>query len=427
MGLIAAIVSLRAFADDADYEEDPINYSKAPTTDVVAKLQRQVASGKVTLKFDPERGYLDSVLEALHIPACSQMLVFSKTSFQGKIITPKHPRALYFNDDAYIGFVHSGDVLEFAAADPQLGAVFYTLDQKAVTRPQIIRQTGNCLECHASSMTRDEPGFIVRSVYPDASGQAILSDGTYVTNDSSPIKERWGGWYVTAKSGASGYMGNITYDDGEDVNQPPDPRGANVLDLAKLPTRPDLGIYLKPTSDVVALCVHAHQTDIHNRIARANYGVREAMKYQAVLNKALGDPGSHRSDSTISRIKSSCEPLVEGLLFSEEVEFPGKVEGTSGFAEYFSKLGPRDGKGRSLRDFDLQRRLFKYPCSYLIYSAAFDALPREAKDYIYQRMFDILSGKDQSKEFANLTPIDRGNVLEILRATKRDLPKYWVR
>ena len=251
--------------NDADYEEDPINYSKAPTTDVVAKLRQEVAEGQVTLKFDPERGYLDSVLAALHIPTCSQMLVFSKTSFQGKIITPKHPRALYFNDDAYIGFVHSGDVLEFAAADPKLGTVFYTLDQKPAARPQIVRQTASCLECHASAMTRDEPGFIVRSVYPDVSGQPILSDGTYVTNDTSPIKERWGGWYVTAKSGAAGYMGNITYDDGEDTNQPPDPRGANVLDLATLPTRPDLAIYLQATSDVVALCVHAHQTDIHNQ------------------------------------------------------------------------------------------------------------------------------------------------------------------
>ena len=148
------------------------------------------------------------------------------------------------------------------------------------------------------------------------------------------------------------------------------------------------------------------------------------MKYQAVLNKALGEPANHRSDSTISRIKSSCEPLVEGLLFSDEVEFPAKVQGTSGFAEYFSKLGPKDSKGRSLRDFDLQRRLFKYPCSYLIYSAAFDALPVEAKEYVYQRMFDILSGKDQSKEFATLTPIDRQNVLEILRGTKKDL-RYW--
>src|SRR5206468_981703 len=151
--------------------------------------------------------YLESVLKELKVPASSQMLVFSKTSFQGRIISPRHPRALYCNDDAYVGFVPNGDVVELAASDPQLGAVFYTLDQKPAAKPKIVRRVGECLECHASSMTREEPGFVVRSVFPDSSGHPILTNGTFQTTDASPMKQRWGGWYVTGRSGASGYMG----------------------------------------------------------------------------------------------------------------------------------------------------------------------------------------------------------------------------
>jgi hypothetical protein len=104
----------------------------------------------------------------------------------------------------------------------------------------------------------------------------------------------------------------------------------------------------------------------------------------------------------------------------------GQVRGASGFAERFSAIGPRDRKGRSLRELDLNRRLMKYPCSYLIYSPAFDALPRGIKDPIYRRLWEVLSGQERGERYrSRLSLADRRSVLEILRDTKKDLPQYF--
>jgi hypothetical protein len=103
----------------------------------------------------------------------------------------------------------------------------------------------------------------------------------------------------------------------------------------------------------------------------------------------------------------------------------GPIKGTSGFAEEFTQLGRRDTQGRSLRDFDLQTRLFKYPCSYLIETPAFDALPPDVREYVLLRIWKILQGKDASPAFKHLTELDRTAIREILIATKPGLPKYW--
>jgi hypothetical protein len=111
------------------------------------------------------------------------------------------------------------------------------------------------------------------------------------------------------------------------------------------------------------------------------------------------------------------------MLFTEEAPLTARVTGTSAFAGEFAAEGPKDSKGRSLRDFDLRTRLFKYPCSYLIYSEAFDALPGALKETIYKRLFDILTGKDKASE--SIQPQTRLAILEILRETKAGLPVYW--
>ena len=103
-----------------------------------------------------------------------------------------------------------------------------------------------------------------------------------------------------------------------------------------------------------------------------------------------------------------------------------RITGTSSFAADFSARGPRDSKGRSLRDFDLKTRLFRYPCSYLIYSRAFDSLPKEVKEYIYQRLWEIFNGRRTGKEDPQLTSADGKAIVEILSETKQDLPDYWM-
>jgi hypothetical protein len=405
-----------------DFDREPISYGTATPDNRVSRLFDQIAAGQKQLAYESDLGFVKSLLAELEVPLSSQMLVFSKTSMQRHRISPETPRALYFNDDVYVGYCQQGDVIEIAAADPQLGAVFYTIDQDRSAPPLLRRQTDNCLICHASSQTKDVPGYVVRSVFTQKSGLPILSAGTYRIDHTSPLDKRWGGWYVTGTHGAQKHLGNLIAGGKVDPDKVDNAAGLN---LVSLDGRFDADGYLTPHSDIVALMVFEHQADGHNHITRANFQTRQAMHYQNALNREMGEPADRVWDSTKSRIKSACEPLVEYLLFSGEAPLSAKIQGTSGFAEEFPSRGPRDSQGRSLRDFDLTRRLFKYPCSYLVYSSSFAALPAEARDYVLRRMWEVLSGKDQSAPFAHLSPADRAAVLAILRETLPNLPDYW--
>ncbi|HZV03912.1 MAG TPA: hypothetical protein VE999_02380 [Gemmataceae bacterium] len=405
-----------------DLDREPINYSTAEPHNAVERLQERLDDGRTKLTYEDGTGYLRSVLRELNVPLSSQMLVFSKTSLQRQRINPRTPRAIYFGDDTYIGFCQKGDLMEVTAVDPQLGAVFYSLNQKKSDKPRFQRQTDNCLICHASSFNQGYPGHLARSVFADGLGLPLLASGTYRIDHTSPLRQRWGGWYVTGTSGKQTHLGNLIVRGNprpEDIDNSPN---VNVTNLDRyFKTSP----YLTPHSDIVALMVMEHQTEMHNRLTRANMQTRIALRDEAEFNKALGRPADYRSDSTLSRIKNAGEPVVRYMLFCEEAPLSDPLKGTSGFAEEFAKRGPRDGKRRSLRDFDLKRRLFAYPCSYLIYSEAFDALPAPAKDYVMRRLWEVLSGKDASKEFAHLSTADRQAILEILRETKPNLPDYW--
>jgi hypothetical protein len=309
-----------------------------------------------------------------------------------------------------------------AAIDPQLGTVFYSLEQKQAAKPRFARRKETCMTCHGSSQNQGFPGLLVRSVYADGAGYPVLSLGTHRIDHSSPLDQRWGGWYVTGTSGKQTHRGNLIVRDHHDLEKLNPAAGTNVTDLSR---RFKTSAYLTKHSDIVALMVLEHQTEMHNRITRANFQTRLALYEEAEINKALGKPAGQHSDSTLSRIKNAGEPLVQYLLFSEEARLTEPIKGTSDFAREFVQRGPRDRKGRSLRDLDLQRRLFKFSCSYLIYSEAFDSLPGPVKDYVLRRLWEVLSGKDKSKEFAHLSVADRQAILEILLATKRHLPAYW--
>ncbi len=420
--VLIALASAVRPATAADLDAEPIRYSKAPADNAVSRLIDRIESGQTTLTRDEDHGYLRSVLRELAVPESSQVLVFSKTSLQRQRIGPKTPRAIYFNDDVYVGFCLRGDVMELSAADPHLGATFYTLDQHADGERRITRQTDACLICHASSQSQGLPGHLVRSVFADRQGQPILSAGTYRTDHTSPLRERWGGWYVTGTCGKQVHLGNLIAPARGRVEAEENTANVNVTDLRD---RFTVGLYPTPHSDIVALMTLEHQTEGHNRLTRANLLTRVALHEEAELNKALCRPADYRSESTTSRIRSAGEPLVKYLLFSGEAKLTDRVEGTSGFAREFAARGPFDRQGRSLREFDLEHRLFKYPCSYLIYSRSFDGLPGPVHDYVLRRLFDVLSGKDTGADFAHLSAADRQAILEILRDTKPDLPDYW--
>ena len=427
--VLTAFVTLPLLSGSArgqyEYNQKPINYANAAVSDPIAQLQKRIMSGKVELRTRGDQGYLRSLLAELGILESSQTLVFSKTSFQREGIHPSTPRAIYFDDDTYIGYVQGGDVLEVATTDPNIGTVFYTLDQYARGKLKFVRQTDNCLQCHASTMTRDVPGLMMRSVYPDPRGQPILSEGTKVTTHESPFNERYGGWYVTGRHGGydlQKHMGNLLGKSRDDA-EPVDPKaGSNVTDLSKYF---DTSAYLTPHSDIVAMTVLAHQVEAHNLITRANYACKFALRDARIMNEALGQPLDEMSDSTHRRINSPAETLLKYMLFCDEPPLAATIEGTSTFTRDFAARGPRDSKGRSLRDFDLTKRTFKYPLSYLIDSHGFDGLPEQTKARFYLRLHEVLTGKDQDKAFLHLSTEDRHAILDILRETKKDLPAYF--
>jgi hypothetical protein len=373
----------------------------AVASDPIAELQQKMKSGQAKLEFEKDHGYLVSLLKALKVPVSSQTLVFSKTSLQSERISPKTPRAIYFNDDVYVAWVQGSGLIEVMSTDPQKGSVFYVLSQERSDHPEFERSSGHeCSVCHyvAEAAPKFVPRLLVSSVIPDTTGNV---DGTFPIEptDQSPMKERWGGWYVTGTHGNQLHAGNIVLARPASLfNGLPSAatsKSANVVDLKSfLDTTP----YLTPHSDIVALMVLVHQKEVANRIVLAN---------------SKGDAAA----------KETGEALVKAMLFAGAVPLTSPVKGTSNFAAEFAGQGPRDSRGRSLRDFDLRTRLFRYPLSYLIYSKSFDALPAGVKSYVYRRLREILSGEDKSKDFAYLGTADRTAILEILRATKPDFPR----
>ncbi len=405
--------SSSVIAQSDSFEGPPINYLTAEVHDPVAELALKVESGEVNLEYDDEHGYLKSVLEALEVPVSSQTLVFSKTSLQLQRISPRRPRALYFNDNVYVGWCQRGDVVELAATDAHQGAMFYTLKQTPDSPPKFVRDRGQCLTCHASSRTQNVPGYLVRSVFSDEAGQPILGSGTFTTDHTSAFDERWGGWYVTGQHGSMRHMGNILYKEDEDHSDRE--AGANITSLEKLiATEP----YLAPHSDLVALMVLEHQTQMHNAIAAANYETRQAIHQSFQMNEFLGREKDFLSESAVRRINSSADRVLQYLLMCDEFPLKNAVSGTSEFAKDFSNRGIKDSKGRSLRDLDLTNKLFRYPCSYLIYSDAFDALPAEVRSLVIAKLKAILEEPGDAPEYEHLTPELRREVLEILRDTK---------
>lgn len=397
------------------FEKPPIEYSTTTVNDPIAGLQKRMNDGSFELQYDDKHGYLPSLLKALDVPVSSQVLVFSKTSLQLRHINPRQPRAIYFNDDVYIGNTRHGEVFEISAVDPKQGGVFYTLEQRRSEKPTFVRDKGQCLTCHASSRTADVPGHLVRSVYSDRAGHPMIGSGTFTTDHTSPFQQRWGGWYVTGLHGKMRHMGNVLAGSRTEPEKLDVEDGANVTDLSE---RVDVSPYLTPHSDIVALMVMEHQSRMHNLITRANFETRIAANQDRIMNEMLGRDPEYRSESTQRRIASVSDNLLAYMLLSGEFELECPVEGVSGFTEEFSSVGPRDSRGRSLRELDLTTRLFKYPCSYLVYSSAFDALPDAVHEHVSRRLVAILDGTDTSDEFAHLNRRDRQAIYEILSETK---------
>lgn len=375
--ILSGPTALDALGQDS-FDLPPIRYSESISKDPVALLERKIQRGELVLPQDPQFGVLPGLLKELNVPVESQVLVFSKTSLQIHKISPSNPRALYFNDSVYVGYVPGSSILELVANDPDLGAVFYTLDfaplAEANQGVQLVRDRGQCLSCHATSRTENVPGYLVRSIYPDASGRPRTGTSSYTTDYRSLFQTRWGGWYVTGTHGQMRHLGNAFALDRSDPQKMDLEAGAN---RSELPSRVQPKLHLQPHSDLVALMVLEHQIRVHNLITKANYEARQAVAMDVSMNQALGRDSGYRSESTQRRIQSAASSLADAILMRNESPLEQVVQGTSTFAETFASQGPLDSQNRSLRQFDLQTRLFRHRLSYLIYTPEFQALPKE--------------------------------------------------
>jgi hypothetical protein len=383
-----------------------IGYSSLPLTDPVTALSRKIEQGQVRLAFDPVTGYLPAVLKALDIPVESQMAVFSKTSIQAMRIEPSNPRVLFFNDAVIVGWVRGG-YLELASHDPRRGMVFYRLDQRlseyrkrmaAATPESPFTRRQDCLRCHMTAATFGVPGVLLRSVFPSRSGVPLINAPQYDTDGRMTFDKLWGGWYVTGSSGPALHMGNLI---AVDEAHPELMLEGGPVHLDSLEGKCGPQTRLTPYSDIAALLVFEHQVRIMNLLTRAGWESRIALA------------GNH---SLTLPARAALNELADDMLFIGEAPLQGEIEGTSGFAEAFASRGPRDREGRSLRDLSLRGRLLRYPCSYMVYSKAFEALPAQARAAVYRRMWKALSSKPAA---------DRDAIVEILRETKSGLPDYF--
>jgi hypothetical protein len=388
-------------------DDRAIAYSTAPVNNVVERLNRELEAGTARLTFEGRSGYLQSAIDALKLPIDSQLLVFSNASLQGRLVNPSNPRALFFDDKVVLAWVRDAELLEVAAHDEKAGVVFYSLEQRPAERA-VFKREFRCLGCHLAADTLGVPGLLMFSTMPETADRAMR---IATTDQRSPIAERWGGWFVTGNSGAAQHLGNRV----------PALDGRTRGEVSSVTGLFDADGFRGFSSDIAALLTFSHQTQMTNLLTRASWEARAA-------DPAL-HPGAPTSAGELELVETVmrgvAEEVVDYMLFVDEAPLPNPVAGRSGFAERMSASGPRDRRGRSLYELDLTRRLMKYPCSYLIYSPAFDALPPLAKDPIYRRMWQLLSGDAREPRYRSLSLADRRAIVEILKDTKPNLPAYF--
>ena len=352
-----------------------------------------------TLDTSGDLPFLLSLLKELEVPVSSQMLVFTATSLQKGLISARNPRALYFNDDTYVGYVPRGRI-EVISLDPELGGIFYIFDRLQPGYRPAVRRSSECMNCHAPRHLDNIPGLVVESVVPGLTGGGERAFRRERSGHSIPLGDRFGGWHLTGAGEAMPHNWSnmlLIRKNGQAIEEP-NPPGE----------RCDLSRYPLETSDLLAQLLHEHQIGFVNRALRAGYRYRELAAAGTVDGAAL------RELST---------PLVEYLLFTDEAALAPGTIGDSPFASDFQAVGKRDAAGRSLRDLELQTHLLRYRCSYMIYSPVYTGLPEALRRDVYSRLASALGSEAPADEAssAHLPAEERQAIREILAAT---LPEF---
>jgi hypothetical protein len=381
-----------------DLEAAPHRYYERPTNDRFAKLRKDIEVGRVTLDRSGEKQFLLSLLAALEIPESSQMLVFSTTSLQLSLISPSNPRALYFNEDTYLGFVPGGRI-EIVSIDPELGGIFYIFEIPRNEAPIAVERSRRCMNCHAGSESGYVPGLVIKSVVPARHGGTIDAFRVDQTGHAIPLEERFGGWYLTGRHGLTNHWANSIGRAGA---------GESITKEPVLPgQRFSFSRYAVGTSDILPQLIHEHQAGFVNRVLQAGYAAR------TILHGSAEITGENRA-----RLQAQIRDIVGYILFADEAPLPnGGIEGDVTFLNDFRKNRRTDKSGASLKDFDLKSRLFKYRCSYMVYSPFLSSLPAIVKEGVLEGLKDALRGGPVG---SHLPEAERGAIRSILRETHKD-------
>jgi hypothetical protein len=404
LAVLLCILPLRAQVDSWDLP--PVKYSDTLATDRLSSIIEKWSKDPSSWKGKTPLERMRSVMAALHVPEASQILVYSKTSKQNGLIYPANPRAIYFSQDCYCGYVPGG-VMEIAIEAPQLGPVYYVVDLGDATTPmRADRDTNDCLSCHGTGRTENVPGMLVRSVYPDEEGHPLLAQGSALITHQSPIRERWGGYYVTGKISLP-HLGNRTYTD----RLAAEPARSELKDLKE---KIDTTRYACATSDIVALMVLEHQCQAHNLLTAASMNYKRAY----YLGKAMDAAGNPDEGSAGRVADHSAAQIVDWFLFSDEATLgEDGVEGSEDFQKQFSAMFPRTSEGDSLADFQLNTRIFKNRCSYMIYSEAFKQLPERVKSAVIAGLKKVLESETLDDAHKDIKISERKRIAKILHET----------
>jgi hypothetical protein len=326
---------------------------------------------------------------------------------QGGLIDPRNPRALYFSDSVYVGWVPGG-LIEVASTDAVLGPVYYSLDPQDArqARRTFVRETA-CLRCHGGDTGREIPSLISRSVVATDRGEVLTGEDAPLTSDATPFADRWGGWYVTGYTGTANHRGNAFGRelDGAVEITPADKRPADLSEFL------DTSKFLAATSDAGALLVFQHQLAMHNVLTRASHRSRRA------LMNAGNDPSAPLDEATHSLLSQVAEEVVDHLLFRGAAPLPDGIGINEEFRRAFVSHTPRTAAGDSLKDFSGGNRLFSNRCSFLIYSESFTSLPAPLKELIFDRLSAALGNQAPEESYAYLEPEERQRIRSILRET----------
>jgi len=423
-GIIVPLAGLLPAAVE-NYENPPIAYSKTAPADAVSRLQIRLANRELELT-GSEREIVHTLLAELNVPVASQLLVFSRTSLQRNRISPRNPRALYYSDTCYVGWVPGG-LIEVTAIDPQLGPTFYSIDPRHPGRSPgpTFERDPDCLRCHGGHFVRAIPGVFARSVFADSNGEPLFRQGSTLVDYRTPFEERWGGWYVTGQHGRTLHRGNTIASESDNTLHFPNANGANVTDLSPYF---DVNRYLAPTSDIVSFLVFEHQIAVQNAITKASMEARRMLHYQAGLQEAFGETTTAEPsyDSVKSVFASVTQNLVDALLTKDEAPLPHGIKGIPAFTAAYVEGALTSRNGNSLRDLSIRRRLYKFRCSPLIYSPMFQSMPRALKDQVYTALAEALSSPSREKRYDYLPEKERADIRNILQETLPEIRPYFV-